>query len=301
MKYIIYTLVFIMFAGCGTTRHNNLTQMDNYILYVSDSKKEIVLHDSKDIEYPKTIKFKQYMHFGDGILFYKLNDILGILNIPKGKKARVYVQSNNKMIKKDLSYSLGRFSNIIASSENNFVDFTISGFFILNNILTLRIYQKDIMLKEYKNINIKKLEDKINSNIYVTITLNSNKYKIKRDTVYKNEFNGILDSEKISAQPFSFQKASNYCVKNGYGILPKLYVFEHARRLGYINPPIGVSREFISGYLIDNINEKDKIPEDEMSIIIFNWDTGKYFSYSKEFKSDTNKFKNISFRCMKGE
>ena len=301
IKKIVYIVILIIFTGCGIAKQDNLTRMDDYIIYVSDNKKEIIFHDSKKIKYPKIIKYKQYMHFGDGILFYKLNDITRFLNIPKNKNARVYIQTNNNLIQRDLILSLDRFNNIEVSLENDFVDFTIQSFFVANNTLTLQIYKKDSMLKEYKNINIKNLENKINNNIYLTIEVNNIQYKIKQDTIYKNEFEKTINDEKVSAQPLSFQIANNYCKNNEHAILPKLYVFEKARRLGYLKPPIGVSKEFISGYLVNNINEKDKIPEDEMSIIVFDWSSGKYFSYSKEFKNDIDKFKNISFRCMKRE
>jgi len=69
----IYFLIALWFVGCSSHPGNNITDMDNHIIFAYKKPKTISFYDKNKINYPKVRKNRGDLGFGDGILFYSLN------------------------------------------------------------------------------------------------------------------------------------------------------------------------------------------------------------------------------------
>ena len=299
----IYFLIALWFVGCSSHPGNNITDMDNHIIFAYKKPKAISFYDENTINYPKARKNQEDLGFGDGILFYSLNtDIVSssYFNIPNKKIARVYIKVKDKILKKDLEKSLKRFKVFEISNENNMIDFIFEAKKKKDNKLNIKIFNaKGKELKQYKNIDINNLVKLANSNVYLTIALNHNKYDIRQTVIIKKDIDKAVKSQD-SFKGISFNEALDYCKKKETnGRLPELYLFEYARRLGYLHAPIGTTKEYISGYNPKNKRIGDKLPKEYISMIIFDRKTKKYIVYSKELKDDKYEFSDVAFRCMR--
>ena len=114
--------------------------------------------------------------------------------------------------------------------------------------------------------------------------------------VTKQEYLGY--GGDVSVTNVSFLEANNYCIKkNAQLIWP--YVFEYARRALAIYRPTGTAnKEIIAPYDDEDqdvyYQEGDKIESPDGSIILFDWNSERYFYIDDLYKSQE-----ATFRCMR--
>ncbi|MDA7817994.1 hypothetical protein N9A28_07375 [Sulfurimonas sp.] len=136
-----------------------------------------------------------------------------------------------------------------------------------------------------------------------TNSRNGTTFKVMSRVVTKKEFLGS-GSTKEPMTNISYEAANNFCsVKFDGAVLSTPYVFEHARRNSLLKKP--KNKDFIEMVapvdyedFDDTFKRKgDKLEssdEDVSTMIIFRWDTQKYYTISLSYKSS-----DMGFRCYK--
>jgi len=132
---------------------------------------------------------------------------------------------------------------------------------------------------------------------------NNTTFRIMSRMVSKKEFLGN-GSNTESVTNISYEAANNFChAKFNGAVLSTPYIFEHARRNSLLQKPIKSDMlEMIAPVDYEDFDdtfrlEGDKLEssdEDVSTMIIFNWDSQKYYTISLSYKSN-----NMGFRCYK--
>jgi len=166
--------------------------------------------------------------------------------------------------------------------------------------ITTRLLSKNgqILGKKTANINVsnKPLVDWVE----VEVPRNngvSQTFKVMVRPVNMKEFTGVGTDTSITN--VSFSQANNFCIKNMQAALITPYVFENARKSMSLGRTLGTATiEMISPFDEEDdeeyYQEGDELYSNDSNIIIFHWNSEKYFSTSNLYKSHA-----ASFRCMR--
>lgn len=283
---IALTCFMLLFSGCMYRSKPQVYNMSNQVVILDKYKKKgtVKFFDQKDYVYPRPNN-DQFIDFGEGVLYRKLVLDLMKFDVPKGEKARVYIEANNGTLYKDIQRVILRFNQFVLAKTKATVDLIIKGNLKNKKFVDLLLKEGDRVYKEYRHINILDVIKKENTDDFETLKYKINVFEIKKNTIKKSNL--------------SFSDAKKYCQHKYNSILPKLYLFEAARREGILNPPRTANKEYISGYLRANVRKNDQLPESRQDMIVFNWTTKVYESYSRERKDDVVNFRDVVFRCMR--
>lgn len=124
-------------------------------------------------------------------------------------------------------------------------------------------------------------------------------FEVMRNAVTMKEYYGNGDNTSVS--DISFSEANDFCQRVMKAEIVSPYVFENARKsLSISRPTSPVNSEMIAPY--DDEDDEDyyvdgdKLEAADGTIILFNWNSEKYFAVSNIYHS-----KNTTFRCMRAK
>jgi len=256
-----------------------------------------------------------------------LNTLLNKFRLRGNRKIYISLEISDKLKNKYKILSIAQ-DYILSHKKFQLANTDKSSLNVLRKVLKR---EKDSIYKSSHNIKLRKSSDVIlyisgNDNFITAkliakngkiirksdIDLNTNeqwvKVKVPRNDgpaqifevmirpVTKNEYLGF--GGDVSVTDVSFLEANNYCMKkNAQLILP--YVFEYARReLAIYRPTGSANKEIIAPYDDEDqdvyYQEGDKIESPDGTIILFDWNSEKYFYVDDLYKSP-----GTTFRCMK--
>jgi len=264
-------------------------------------------------------------------LDYKVKRLLGNLldkfRLRRHRKIYISLEISDKLKNKNKILSIAQ-DYILSHKKFQLANTDKSSLNILRKVLKR---EKDSIYKSNHNIKLRKSSDVI---LYISgddkfliakliakngkilrksdIDLNKNegwvKVKVPRNDgpaqvfevmirpVTRNEYLGY--GGDVSVTKVSFLEANNYCIKkNAQLIWP--YVFEYARRALAINRPNGsANKEIIAPYDDEDqdiyYQQGDKIESPDETMILFDWNSERYFYVNDSYGSD-----DTTFRCMR--
>lgn len=124
-------------------------------------------------------------------------------------------------------------------------------------------------------------------------------FEVMRNAVTMKKYYGNGDNTSVS--DISFSEANDFCQRVMKAELVSPYVFENARKsLSISRPASPVKSEIIAPY--DEEDDEsyyingDKLEASDGTIILFNWNSEKYFAVSNIYNS-----KDTTFRCMRAK
>ena len=256
-----------------------------------------------------------------------LNNLLDKFRLRRHRKIYISLEISDKLKNKDKILSIAQ-DYILSHKKFQLANTDKSSLNVLRKVLKR---EKDSIYKSSHNITLRKSSDVI---LYISgddnsltakliakngkilrksdIDLNTNEkwveVKVPRNDgpaqifevmirpVTKNEYLGF--GGDVSVTNVSFLEANNYCMKNNAQLIWP-YVFEYARRALAIYRPTGTAnKEIIAPYDDEDqdvyYQEGDKIESPDGTIILFDWNSEKYF-----YVDDLYKSQEATFRCMR--